>query len=494
MTEPTRQQRPKTPSAQDSAGLMVRLLQFPLLWGGLLTYGFYQLIPLFPAQRVMLERYFCGHPLEYATTALFFVGMAILGLKALGLSKQKAALASNLLDDPELKNVPDPLQRVDQIEARRVKLPARSRRSFLVQRIRDALAYVRDRKSADGLEEHLKYLAELASERLHGSYALVRTITWAVPILGFLGTVMGITIAIANLNFEQYEASMEAVIGGLAVAFDTTTLALTLSLVIVFCSFLVERSEQDILVRVEDFSMARLPVLFPEATKSSAGPLADVQAHAAQQLLERTESLIQWQTDLWRENLESTRLRWASTLESQQHHLDEMLRDGMSATLDNHVGLLENTRSEFLEAFTRLSEQMQQQQSRSLQAQQQVSDTFGEQLSSLWGQIQSELDELRQQEAARVDNLLNSVSERVLEWQDQLRHTTESAGLQLDELGKQRTVLLQVVEEEQNLARLQQRLTDNLDAVRAAETFDETLHNLTAAVHLLTTRAKPRAA
>ena len=36
----------------------------PLLWGTLLTVGFYELIPHLPAYRALAERYFCGHPLE----------------------------------------------------------------------------------------------------------------------------------------------------------------------------------------------------------------------------------------------------------------------------------------------------------------------------------------------------------------------------------------------------------------------------------------------
>ncbi|MEI2659369.1 MAG: MotA/TolQ/ExbB proton channel family protein [Bifidobacterium adolescentis] len=51
---------------------------------------------------------------------------------------------------------------------------------------------------------------------------LIRTITWAVPILGFLGTVIGITMAIANITPDQLESSLGEVTAGLAVAFDTT--------------------------------------------------------------------------------------------------------------------------------------------------------------------------------------------------------------------------------------------------------------------------------
>ena len=76
-------------------------------------------------------------------------------------------------------------------------------------------------KAVFAVERH-HTLADQAAERLHESYSLVRTITWAVPILGFLGTVVGITMAIANVTPEQLDTSLGEVTDGLAVAFDTT--------------------------------------------------------------------------------------------------------------------------------------------------------------------------------------------------------------------------------------------------------------------------------
>ncbi|MCA9071733.1 MAG: hypothetical protein KDA84_22555, partial [Planctomycetaceae bacterium] len=62
------------------------------------------------------------------------------------------------------------------------------------------------------------------------------------------------------------------------------------------------------------------------------------------------------------------------------------------------------------------------------------------------------------------------------------------------ELKGQKDVLLKVVAGEQELVRLQSRLTENLEAVRTAEAFEQTLHSLSAAVHLLSARNRPNAA
>jgi biopolymer transport protein ExbB/TolQ len=469
------------------------LLESPLIWGGLLTVGFYELIPILPVQRTLVERYFCGHPLEYATAGLFFVGIAILGLKGLRLSAEWNAISDGLIDEREYAETAGSADCLARIEASLRALPARLRSTHLAQRIRGVCVHLRGRDSTESLDDHLKYLAELAAERLHESYGLVRTITWAVPIIGFLGTVIGITIAIANVTPEQLETSLHEVTGGLAVAFDTTALALTLSLLLVFSAFLVERAEQQILGKVEDAGIQQISRLFPSYNTPNS-PLAAAEAEAARELVEKTHSLIDWQTKLWQEALESTRGRWVETLESQQREFDESLHRGMEATLADHSGQLSQVRSEFLQAFNDASERLLGATAVSSEAYREMRESFRNDLAGLWEQIHQDSVRLADGQQASMEQLVASISVVVGEWQSQLHECTVAAGGQLELLREQQEPLLKIIEGEQQLSRLQARLTDNLDAVRAAETFEETLHSLNAAVHMLAARVKPKAA
>ncbi|NOX55060.1 MAG: hypothetical protein GXP27_11615 [Planctomycetes bacterium] len=177
----------------------------PLFLGAAATAALYALIPVLPVYRELAERYFCGHPLEYATTGLFLLAVSTLVLKLFRARGERQALDTMATVDPAAFASGDAVERAKRLEE---QLQARGKafaRSELGQRIRDVCDFVRGRGSAEGLEEHLKYLAELAAERLHRSYALVRTVTWAVPILGFLGTVVGITMAIAKVTPEQLD-------------------------------------------------------------------------------------------------------------------------------------------------------------------------------------------------------------------------------------------------------------------------------------------------
>lgn len=446
------------------------LIASPWLWGGLLSVGFYAAVPHLPVYQELIERYFCGHWVEYATAGLFFVGVAVLLTKALRLPAEHAALKRNLLSGLNADPPRDPVAAAERIESELRQADRPDQQSRLAARLRDVCEYVRGRRSAEALDDHLGYLAELAGQRLHDSYALVRTVTWAVPILGFLGTVIGITMAIANVTPDQLESSLTEVTGGLAIAFDTTALSLTLSMLLVFGTFIIERGEQQVLDRIEDYGIRRLSTLFPTQT-AVQGPLAEAESQAASELLKRTQSLIDWQTRLWQDSLESLRTRWSGTLEKQQACLDQALQSGFAASLADHSDQLAEVRSSFLQAFEAASRSLAQQMA-----------TF-----------QTEMQTTREDNQQHAARLIQSLGQSVAAWQGQLKDSTAAMTGQLGELRQQGGILLRIVEQEEQLARLQDRLAQNLEAVRATDTFEETLQSLSAAVHLLTARSKKAA-
>jgi len=461
----------------------------PILWGGAMTFGFYRLLPHLPMYRDMATRYFCSHPLEYVTATLFFVGMAILIRKGFSLGSEKAAFRQGFFENG-IHQESDLDQILAETDSKLNQLPKKLQQTLLAQRISDICSYLKGRKGTVGLEEHLKYVSELAAEKLYESFALVRTITWAVPILGFLGTVIGITLAIANVTPDQLDSSLSEVTGGLAVAFDTTALALGLSLVLVFCSFMIEQFEQRILSQVEQFGIKRLVNLLPAGNPESDGPLAEAERQAAENLLAQTEQLVHRQTDLWQESLESLRERWTDTLEHQQQLFEANLKQGMESSLTDHAVGLQSVRNEFLQAFQLVSEKLDKNMQAWTDFQQSEREQFHEQTE----RIIQKLDAVQVQQSDTLGEVTQQVSSHVVELREKLDGQGVLALKQMQELKRQGDILLKVVESEQDLSRLQTQLNQNLDSLRTAETFEQTLHSLSAAVHLLTARAGSKAA
>ena len=479
------EQAERNPEALKESGAKNSVMMSPITLGILMTTAFYvmcyvwsiargNLFPDTPARQDLLIRYFCSHPLEFATTALFFLGMSVLLVKALRLKKERRSLRADIIEDQDLANQATDVGRAERLE-RAIRTHAiRRGHSHFTQRIADICAFIQGRKSGQGIEEQLKYLADVAADRLHGSFALVRTITWAVPILGFLGTVIGITLAIANLNLteDQLSASLDSAVAGLAVAFDTTALALSLSIFLVFGTLAVERVEQQVLDEIEEFTFERICPLFPHASNSSANPLTDAQVRASEQLLSETESLINRQTELWQDALESLRERWTRTLAEQQSAMNDSLKDGFKSTLNDHSTQLAEIRQEILGGYKTVSREV---------------------VSSI-GDAGKKQQEQLQVFSDQMGEAVNTFASSVGSWQDDLRKASVQSSEQSVQLKEQSEILLKIVSEEENLGRLQERLNDNLQALQAAETFEETLNTLSAAVQLMSKRVMSRAA
>jgi len=400
--------RNKTYSHESS--VLATISQSPILWGGAFTIGFYVAIPYLPRYQEMAQRYFCSHPLEYATTYLFFVGIAVLVFKAMAVGTEKAALRFELF---EKIDEADP-QFGEELKQRIKSIPAQFQHSWFITRMRDIAHYLRPGQSQETVEEHIRYLADRAADKLHSSYALVRTVTWAVPILGFLGTVIGITMAIANISLTELQTSLSEVVGGLSVSFDTTALALTLSLVLVFASFLVERMEQQILSEVEDLGIEEVAYRITASNSHTAGPLVQAEKEAADELLKQTRRMVNEQVQMWSQALEGMRKSWVDTLHSQESQLNQAIRQSLEQTLQT--------------------------------------------------------------------------------WQTELRSGSHQLSDNQAELIKQTKLLTQLLDREESLSSVSERLNENLTAITASNKLEEVLHNLNAAVHLLTSKSLSRVA
>lgn len=466
---------------------IVAIATSPVLWGLAATFAFYAGMPFIPYDQAFLTRYFAGHWIEYATTGLFIIGAAILIKKAGHLFVERRVFDS----------IPQPLaiadaslhQNILRLEATLDRLALSQRRTWLARRLVDVAEYLRGKSAVRTLDDHLRYLAELAQESLHGSYALIRTLTWAIPILGFLGTVIGITMAIANITPEQLESALGQVTGGLAVAFDTTALSLALSMVLVFMTYVVEKWEGNLLGEVEQFGIRQLSMAFSEA-EDQASPLLDAERAAAGELLERSRELIGEQTRVWHDALEALRESWVTVAERQQGEFAGTLRQGMAATLADHARQLGDTRHELVAAIRETTAELHEVAEQVASSQSASQQAFASQVDQFWNRTQRELtglnDTLRQQSLAVV----GGVEQAVEKWHQELAAATAAIRDQFSALTHQGELLGQIVEDERQLIKLQDVMQQNLKVVGAAETLEETLHGLSAAVHLLTMRSR----
>ena len=194
-----------------------------------------------------------------ALTFLLCWSVAILVLKWRKLARQKQSMLFDLLpsevgDDISLDNV-------DRFLDSLIELPGKTRESFLVNRVRRGLEHFRVRKSAPEVVTILQSQSDIDANAVGASYTTVNVFIWAIPILGFIGTVIGISAAVggftSNLDAAQdvsaLKDSLNVVTGGLATAFDTTLVALVMSMLVMFPSTSLQKSEEDMLNWVDEY-------------------------------------------------------------------------------------------------------------------------------------------------------------------------------------------------------------------------------------------------
>jgi biopolymer transport protein ExbB/TolQ len=103
-------------------------------------------------------------------------------------------------------------------------------------------------KSVEQTQQLLDSQLELWQYRVELNYNLVRYITWLLPTIGFLGTIIGIGQALTFAGSGEIDADsaefLPAVTSQLGLAFDTTMLALLMSAVLVFFLQIVQGREE----------------------------------------------------------------------------------------------------------------------------------------------------------------------------------------------------------------------------------------------------------
>ena len=242
-----------------------------------------------------LEHYI-SNPVECVEVVLFCCAISALAAKVLRSRIERRACGMNML--PAWDGRPVPITEAAKLLASVQQKPGLMRNTFLGQRLIAVLEFLRERGGAEDLDDQLRTLADNDVVSMEGGFALTRFITWAIPILGFLGTVLGITTAIHGATPEVLEKSLSSVTDGLSYAFDATALALALTMITMFISFLVERDEQGVLDAVDRMVDRCLAHRF-QRMGADTGPFALAVQQNTQALLASMEQLIQRQAELW---------------------------------------------------------------------------------------------------------------------------------------------------------------------------------------------------
>lgn len=170
---------------------------------------------------------------------LFFIALGELFQRWRSAASETAFLARGFLPESD-----DAVLTLDDLGPLRRKVAGafEAERGFLPYIIDLSVLQAQASRSVDQTVSVLNSTLELIAHRVDLRYQLLRYLSWAIPTVGFIGTVAGIGSALTLIDPENMQ--MKLITGSLAVAFDTTVIALFESAIIVFLMNMIQKEEE----------------------------------------------------------------------------------------------------------------------------------------------------------------------------------------------------------------------------------------------------------
>jgi biopolymer transport protein ExbB/TolQ len=168
---------------------------------------------------------------QEACFVLMFWALAIMGFKARQLTRERALLDLDLVPIAEgMRILPeDTREFARQVQA----LPEANQRMLLPRALMNALRRFNSTRNIQDVSSSTNIVFESEADRLESELSMIRYISWAIPSIGFIGTVRGIGEALAQAD-KAVQGDIAGVTQSLGVAFNSTFIALLISIFLMF--------------------------------------------------------------------------------------------------------------------------------------------------------------------------------------------------------------------------------------------------------------------
>ena len=266
---------------------------------------------------------------QYVGTAIYFWAVATLGRELYSLWRNERAF----------EEAPELLKRVNVATNR--KTPgdgspslvdiSDDERRILPRRVRQLVSYLQDSRSpsVSQLMEVNREGSGLDQEQVAGRFTLTRYILYLLPVIGFIGTVEGISRALMNISkvlpmvkeLDGFLSNLTGVTSALQIAFDSTLLALFLSAALMLVQTLVFRRSEELLAKVDrwivEHVLPRVGNDHPMVDRLSEviGPRLDDLGDRLARLLEPSARALQEQAEKLSESLRAPISQFSSEMQ-----------------------------------------------------------------------------------------------------------------------------------------------------------------------------------
>jgi biopolymer transport protein ExbB/TolQ len=188
---------------------------------------------------------------QEACFVLMLWALSILGYKAYAATRERALLQQDLVPIAEgMRILPeDTREYARQIQA----LPEDEKGMLLPRVLLSALQRFGATRNVQDVSSSAHTLVESEAERLESELSMIRYIAWAIPSIGFIGTVRGIGAALGQAH-RAVEGDISGVTENLGIAFNSTFIALLLSIVLMFLVHQLQLMQERLVFETETYT------------------------------------------------------------------------------------------------------------------------------------------------------------------------------------------------------------------------------------------------
>jgi len=187
---------------------------------------------------------------QEACFVLMLWAMAIMTFKWVQTSRQNSLLQTELVPIGDgMRILPeDSREYARQIQS----MPEKQQRSLLPRALLSALHRFGATRNIQDASDTAHTVFESEAERLDSELSLVRYIAWAIPSIGFIGTVRGIGEALGQAH-KAVEGDIAGVTQSLGVAFNSTFIALLISILLMFLLYQLQLQQERFVLDTETY-------------------------------------------------------------------------------------------------------------------------------------------------------------------------------------------------------------------------------------------------
>ncbi|MCC6492564.1 MAG: hypothetical protein IT424_06040 [Pirellulales bacterium] len=466
------------------------LIRRPAVWGGMACFAFYALaVHNAPADGALSQAFTGeGSPLKIGLALMFFMALAEMGLRLMGLAAQYGALqhwlaasaAADPADGPPLAaTTPHDAHRGDDYLGRRLALmePSSAPSSW----------------PAD-LAGRLSLLGQHDRYMLRTRLPLVRAARIALPALGLIGLAGGLIEAAAR--FAAAGGADAAPGAGHALQF--VVLSAALSLLLELARIPTEKAELRLIEAVDE-AVCRQLAYSPPAI-GAGDPAARHLMRQCEKLLETVQNAVAQHDAALHKAVSGASKRWEEAAATAAGLLHRTIGDALAAGLAGHAQSLTDGVAKFAAELENVLLRHAQILSENVDAHAasladalehhtavmtQTEANLAEENRRHLADVEAALGEAMVVAATRQEKLIKQSENLMRDMQTALVDSAGTAVAHQEQLVRQSEVLLKVVEAVGQIRQLEEALNGNLAALAASHRFEETVVGLSAALQLL---------